>query len=303
MATLEDLGTVLTADLLIVGGGIAGLACAISAKETDPEVDVLVLDKVVAGWGGKANKGGGNISYVTEEDGFETFLRYHVAEHRRTILEDQDLLLDYVKQTRPNLDVLERWGVHIYRDDAGEPKYVRWTDRAAVAPRRDGPGRHPESRQARAQARRALPGPRRDRRPAQGRRARLRRHRLRHARRRVRRRAGRRRGARQRQPVLQADAPLGERRRRGHRRRVPRRRRRCAAPSSATSSTGCSPTPRRSARAPRTCSTTPRASTSPRRVRPDDRGRRALQGGRRLVEGDEGRARAGRAPTCRRTTS
>ena len=78
MATLEDLGTVLTADLLIVGGGMAGLACAISAKETDPEVDVLVLDKVVSGWGGKANKGGGNISYVTEEDGFETFLRYHV---------------------------------------------------------------------------------------------------------------------------------------------------------------------------------------------------------------------------------
>ena len=78
MATLESLGTVLSADLLIVGGGMAGLACAISAKETDPEVDVLVLDKVVSGWGGKANKGGGNISYVTEEDGFETFLRYHV---------------------------------------------------------------------------------------------------------------------------------------------------------------------------------------------------------------------------------
>ena len=54
----------LTADLLIIGGGMAGLACAIRAKETDPEVDVLVLDKVVSGWGGKANKGGGNIVFV-----------------------------------------------------------------------------------------------------------------------------------------------------------------------------------------------------------------------------------------------
>jgi succinate dehydrogenase/fumarate reductase flavoprotein subunit len=127
MTTLENLGTVLQADLLIVGGGMAGLVCALAAKEIDPAVDVLVLDKVVAGWGGKANKGGGNISYVTEEDGFATFLRYHV-ENMGHYLEDQDLLLDYVKQTRPNLDVLERWGVHIYRDDAGEPKYVRWTE-------------------------------------------------------------------------------------------------------------------------------------------------------------------------------
>ena len=64
MAALDSLGTVLSADLLIVGGGMAGLACAIGAKETDPEVDVLVVDKVVSGWGGKANKGGGNIVFV-----------------------------------------------------------------------------------------------------------------------------------------------------------------------------------------------------------------------------------------------
>ena len=116
MATLESLGIVLTSDLLIVGGGMAGLACAISAKETDPEVDVLVLDKVVSGWGGKANKGGGNISYVTAEDGFETYLRFHV-ENMGHYLEDQDLLLEYAQQTRPNLEKLESWGVHIFRDD------------------------------------------------------------------------------------------------------------------------------------------------------------------------------------------
>jgi succinate dehydrogenase / fumarate reductase flavoprotein subunit len=125
MAGLESLGTVLKADLLIVGGGIAGLACAIAAKETDPNVDVLVLDKVVAGWGGKANKGGGNIVFVDPSDGFDRFLEFHVR-NVGEFLEDQELLLEFGKQSRGNLERLESWGVHIYRDEAGEPKYVRW---------------------------------------------------------------------------------------------------------------------------------------------------------------------------------
>ena len=125
MATLESLGTVLTADLLIVGGGIAGLACAISAKETDPDVDVLVLDKVVAGWGGKANKGGGNIVFMDPTDGIDNFVDFHVH-NVGEFLEDQELLRDFGNESRGNLERLESWGVHIYRDDAGEPKYVRW---------------------------------------------------------------------------------------------------------------------------------------------------------------------------------
>ena len=125
MATLESLGAVLSADLLIVGGGMAGLACAIAAKETDPEIDVLIVDKVVAGWGGKANKGGGNIVFMDEADGFDNVLDFHVH-NVGDFLEDQDLLLDFARESRGNLERLERWGVHIYRDDAGEPKYVRW---------------------------------------------------------------------------------------------------------------------------------------------------------------------------------
>jgi succinate dehydrogenase / fumarate reductase, flavoprotein subunit len=86
---------------------------------------VIVLDKVVAGWGGKANKGGGNIAYVEEDDGWDRFLDFHVH-NVGEFLEDQELLLAYGKASRGNLERLERWGVHIYRDDAGRPKYVRW---------------------------------------------------------------------------------------------------------------------------------------------------------------------------------
>ena len=124
MTSLETLGTVLKTDVLIVGGGMAGLACAISAKEADPEVDVLIVDKVVTGWGGKANKGGGNIVFVdpAELGGVLDFHVHNVGD----FLEDQDLLLDFMRESRPDLERLERWGVHIYRDDAGEPRYVRW---------------------------------------------------------------------------------------------------------------------------------------------------------------------------------
>ena len=124
MAALDALGTVLSADLLVVGGGIAGLSLAIRAKELDPEVDVLVLDKVVSGWGGKANKGGGNIVFVdpAELGGVLDFHVKNVGEY----LEDQELLQKFAEESRPDLERLESWGVHIYRDDAGEPRYVRW---------------------------------------------------------------------------------------------------------------------------------------------------------------------------------
>ena len=41
MATIEDLGEVISTDVLIVGGGIGGLAVAVKAKEENPECRCL----------------------------------------------------------------------------------------------------------------------------------------------------------------------------------------------------------------------------------------------------------------------
>jgi succinate dehydrogenase / fumarate reductase, flavoprotein subunit len=127
MAKLETLGTVFSTDILVIGGGIGGLAAAITAKETSPDVDVLVVDKACPGWSGKANKGGGNISYVDPEDSLDEFVKYHV-QNIGYFLEDQELLRAYGQESRGNLDRLESWGVHIYRHEDGSPKYVRWTE-------------------------------------------------------------------------------------------------------------------------------------------------------------------------------
>jgi succinate dehydrogenase/fumarate reductase flavoprotein subunit len=127
MATLESLGKVFPTDILIIGGGIGGLTAAISAKEASSDINVLIVDKATCGWGGKANKGGRNISYVDPEDGVDEFVKYHVH-NIGCFLEDQALLRAYGEESRGNLERLESWGVHIFRDEEGNPKYVRWTE-------------------------------------------------------------------------------------------------------------------------------------------------------------------------------
>ena len=52
----------LYADILIIGGGVAGLTAAISLK-INPELDVLVVEKQTAGYSGKACRGGGVLIF------------------------------------------------------------------------------------------------------------------------------------------------------------------------------------------------------------------------------------------------
>jgi len=61
MAELRDYGEVFTSDILIVGGSMAGLTTAIRAKENNPELDILVIDKGVIGWNGQSTKAGNGI--------------------------------------------------------------------------------------------------------------------------------------------------------------------------------------------------------------------------------------------------
>lgn len=48
MADIKDYGELYTSDILVVGGGMAGLVTAIRAKENDPTLDILVMIKVLS---------------------------------------------------------------------------------------------------------------------------------------------------------------------------------------------------------------------------------------------------------------
>ena len=117
----------LSAGVLIIGGGIAGLTAAITAKETDREVDVLVVDKAAAstGWAGMGSRTAGLLSFVTREDDPEDFIKYCLDEIG-FYLNDQNALREYAYATRMIPERLSQWGVGISRDDDGQIAYAKW---------------------------------------------------------------------------------------------------------------------------------------------------------------------------------
>ena len=119
MVNLEELGRLHESDVLIVGGGIAGLVAAIKIKETDPSLSVLIAEKATTGTaGGKANKGAGVVQVVAEGDDLDEYVKF-VVENIGRHLNDQDLLRRYAVSTRGLIEDFHRWGVEIMREPDG----------------------------------------------------------------------------------------------------------------------------------------------------------------------------------------
>ena len=109
----------LSTDVLIVGGGIAGLSAAVSIKEHDPDLNVLVVEKQTAGYSGKANKGGGVLQYFDlERIRPEDFVAYHVHSVG-CYLGDQELMTKYVSMNHVLLDKLVEWGAKLPKNMDG----------------------------------------------------------------------------------------------------------------------------------------------------------------------------------------
>lgn len=130
MPLLEYLGEVISTDILVVGGGFAGLASAIRTKEESAEVEVLVVEKATAGWSGKAKMGGGILAFVTPEDSTEEFVKYHVN-RIGCYLEDQELLTEYANESRGLIDHFSTWGVNLSRNEDGSLLYIKHLGAAA----------------------------------------------------------------------------------------------------------------------------------------------------------------------------
>ncbi len=109
----------LRCDILIVGGGVGGLSCAVSLKERMPDADVLVIEKQTAGFGGKANKGGGVLQYFDPERVKPIdFAAFH-ANAIGAFLGDQEMMMRYVAMNKGILDTLCGWGVNVPKREDG----------------------------------------------------------------------------------------------------------------------------------------------------------------------------------------
>ena len=119
MSKIEELGEVISTDVLIIGGGIGGLAAAVKAKEEKPDLDVLVVEKQTAGWAGKATKIGGILAFLGPHQDADKFLDFQV----RTsgfFLNDQELLLKYIHNTYPWIQQFAEWGAKLARTPDGQ---------------------------------------------------------------------------------------------------------------------------------------------------------------------------------------
>ncbi len=127
MPSIASLGKVISTDILIVGGGLAGVSAAITAQETGPSLGILVVDKATAskGYAGKSGRTAGLLSYVTEKDDPEDFVRY-CLEEIGCYLNDQILLRELAYSSKWIVERLTDWGVDVPRDEAGRIDYVKW---------------------------------------------------------------------------------------------------------------------------------------------------------------------------------
>ena len=119
MATLEEIGEVTTTDVLIIGGGIGGLAAAIKAKEAFPNVDVLMVEKQTVGFAGKATKIGGFLAFLGPGNNADKFIDFQVKTAGE-YLNDQETLTKYVKDSYEAIEQLIGWGVKIAKDPSGK---------------------------------------------------------------------------------------------------------------------------------------------------------------------------------------
>lgn len=117
---------VMDTDLLIIGGGTAGCMAAIRAKELDPDVDVLIMEKAHIRRSGCLASGMNAINaYLNPGETPESFVRYVRADAMGLVRED--LLLGMARRLNQVVHKVESWGLPIEKDKQGN--YVprgRW---------------------------------------------------------------------------------------------------------------------------------------------------------------------------------
>ncbi|MDH5674970.1 MAG: adenylyl-sulfate reductase subunit alpha [Myxococcales bacterium] len=107
-------------DLLIVGGGAAGCVAAVEARERDPDLDVLVMEKAHVYRSGCLAAGISAINaYLHRGESPQSFLRYVIRDTHGIVRDD--LTLSLAAELNEQVRRVESWGLPIPRDERGQP--------------------------------------------------------------------------------------------------------------------------------------------------------------------------------------
>ena len=113
---LTKLGEVVSTDVLIIGGGIAGLLAAIKAGQARPAVNVLLVDKATPGYAGQGPRTGGVVVAVKDEQ-LEEWFKWKVEQGG--YLNDQELVYAFGKDSLKVQLEMADWGAPYQKDETG----------------------------------------------------------------------------------------------------------------------------------------------------------------------------------------
>lgn len=117
MNSLENLGEVISTDVLIVSGGLSGLVAALKAKEEN--VDVLVVDKATIGYAGQAHRAGHGWLCTTPTQSDEKFVE-HWTRTYGDYLVDQEYMKKYYSIAYKVYEQCAEWGMEVPRTSDGQ---------------------------------------------------------------------------------------------------------------------------------------------------------------------------------------
>lgn len=114
-------------DILIIGGGASGLMAAICAKEENPDLKILIVDKACAskGWAGKAARTAGLLSYVAPDQDPEKFMQYCLNEIG-FYLNDQFMLREFAYNSYKVVQHLRSLGIEFKEKEDGTLDEGKW---------------------------------------------------------------------------------------------------------------------------------------------------------------------------------
>lgn len=105
-------------DILIIGGGTAGCMAAVEAKERDPDIKVIVMEKAHIERSGCLAAGMNAINlYLNPGETPESFTRY--VRWQAMGICREDLTLSMAKEVNSAVHRVEKWGLPIKKDEKG----------------------------------------------------------------------------------------------------------------------------------------------------------------------------------------
>jgi len=104
-------------DVIIVGGGAAGLRAAIAVAETDPSLSCAVVSKVYPMRSHTVSAEGGAAAVARDDDSLE--MHGYDTVKGSDFLGDQNVIQYFVEQAPRELSQLERWGCPFSRNEDG----------------------------------------------------------------------------------------------------------------------------------------------------------------------------------------